>query len=135
MNKSYVFLICNGLLVFLSKTSGLVRSPSGFDFNELLQKRDICFQMYDNVFGTKEAVLHKEISAPNVEELGEKDLNEEMKQVSIFIAQDEDEDEEDEEEEEEMLSTEELNHKFEEFIKRMKEDIVVNESRKLVIFK
>ncbi|XP_075477095.1 uncharacterized protein LOC142518235 [Primulina tabacum] len=141
MNKSYVFLICNGILVFLSKTSGLVPCSPGFDVNDLLQKRvndDICLQMYDDFFDTKEPVLHKELlsAAPNAEEQGEEDLNEEMKQVSIFIADEEEKEEEEKEKEvEEMLSTEELNQKFEEFIRRMKEDIMINEARELVIFK
>lgn len=41
--------------------------------------------------------------------------------------EDEDEDEE-EEEEEEMMSTEELNRKFEDFIRKMKEEIIINEA-------
>lgn len=39
-NKNCIFLICNGLLVFVAKTSdGSVLSSSGFDLNDLLQRK------------------------------------------------------------------------------------------------
>lgn len=77
VNKNYIFLICNPLLVFLSKTSGLVRSSSGFDLNEMLQKRigDGLLHSYNNFLQRPkedERILNeerKEISMESDEEL------------------------------------------------------------------
>ncbi|XP_073058879.1 uncharacterized protein [Primulina eburnea] len=177
VNKNYVFLICNALLVFLSKTSGLLCSSSGFDLNDMLQKRvgdGVLLQTYNNV--TKEPSF---LQRPQEEdEEGERILNEETNdQISMEsdeeylrgICDDHDfeadadkiheedtencslavdcmivEEEEEEEDKsmdqqqvagEDALSTEELNKKFEEFIRKTKEEIMMNEARQLIIVK
>lgn len=38
LDKNFTFLICNGILVFLAKTSGLLRSRSGLDHQRRIQK-------------------------------------------------------------------------------------------------
>lgn len=41
LDKNFTFLICNGILVFLAKTSGLLRSHSGRDHQRRIQKINV----------------------------------------------------------------------------------------------
>lgn len=41
LDKNFTFLICNGILVFLAKTSGLFRSRSGLDHQRRIQKINV----------------------------------------------------------------------------------------------
>ncbi|KAL2466911.1 Uncharacterized protein Adt_42762 [Abeliophyllum distichum] len=71
LNKNGIFLIFNGLLVFLAKTSGLVPSSLGFDLSEPKILVEI-----------KEALLDKEFLVPNgVVEGGEKEAESELLNV------------------------------------------------------
>ncbi|KAI3456823.1 hypothetical protein Pfo_013486 [Paulownia fortunei] len=169
LNKNCLFLICNGLLVFLAKTSGFVRPPSGSELNDMLQKR-IGLEAKEPLL--ENYVLEEESGEAKVEEEEEEEeeKSESPKEVSIFIAESEeeggacdlevvgkeeresesrscwlfDDDEEqlcgqeveegeEEVDEKEELSTEELNQKFEDFIRRMKEEIMISEARQKVV--
>ncbi|KAK6133020.1 hypothetical protein DH2020_033230 [Rehmannia glutinosa] len=158
-SKNSIFLICNGLLFILAKTSGCVRSspsyPSGFDLNDVLQKEII----ESEVPIVEKHVILEELSVEE-EEDNEEEFecsSEKSKEVSIFINTESDEEEEEEvvendeseskscwlfdddekeeedEDETEMLSTEELNQKFENFIRRMKEEFRINEARQQLV--
>ncbi|KAL2523774.1 hypothetical protein Adt_08828 [Abeliophyllum distichum] len=154
LNKNCIFLLCNGLLVFLAKTSGLVHSRAGFDLNDLLQKKigdGLQTMSHDHAKESLQTLL--ENAPTTMENHGEKSKNcegegreedkkvyEESKskeeeeisklvaekyseeiEISNFVA--ENYNEEEEEENAECESTEELNKKFEDFIRRMKEEI------------
>ncbi|KAL8098718.1 hypothetical protein AgCh_031456 [Apium graveolens] len=41
LDKNFTFLVCNGILVFLAKTSGLLRSRSGLDHQRRIQKINV----------------------------------------------------------------------------------------------
>ncbi|KAL7130819.1 hypothetical protein ABFS83_13G158100 [Erythranthe nasuta] len=171
LNKNFLFLICNGLLVFLGKTSGLVRAPSESD--DLLHKK-IGLELL------KKTLLDKYVSGEVINDDGpkqeqeheheqEQEKNDESpKEVSIFVAESEEEDQaeegggacdledvekyengpeedssricwlfdddddevdDDEEGDEKVeLSTEELNKKFEDFIRKMKVEIISDQA-------
>ncbi|XP_075481316.1 uncharacterized protein LOC142522025 [Primulina tabacum] len=177
VNKNYVFLICNALLVFLSKTSGLLRSSSGFDLNDMLQKRvgdGILLQTYNNATnepsflqrpqeedeeGERILIIEEtkdQISMESDEEYlrgicddhdfeadADKIHEEDTENCSLAVDGMIEEEEEEEDKsmdqqqiaEEDALSTEELNKKFEEFIRKTKEEIMMNEVRQLIIVK
>ncbi|KAL6544543.1 hypothetical protein OROMI_023405 [Orobanche minor] len=150
VNKNYAFLICNTLLFFVAKLSGL--DLSGFDlYNDMSHRVLDVAAAADDVMAIESdmALLEKGVV---FDESREKENNEDTsgktKEISIFIAGTDDDDEkrdneseasktcclfEEEEEEDynetQILSTEELNLKFEDFIRRMKAEIRVNEAR------
>lgn len=162
-----MFLLCNGLLVFVGITRSLYGSSSldeSFNYVEakepmLVVKEKINYPYQENIEGeyTKEI----KYSSEEVEEKV-KDINlEEGKGSSILILEQEEElekvskifDEEKDKdskmgefmigervEEQEvveevnwMISNEELNKKFDDFIKRMKEDLRIEAQRQLVM--
>ncbi|CAA2956455.1 Hypothetical predicted protein [Olea europaea subsp. europaea] len=198
-NKNCIFLICNGLLIFLAKTSGLVPSSLGFDLGELQILLEI-----------KEALLEKEVLVKNcVVEEGERETERELLTVDgsgggrgnchfedvrketdsksglleeetlvqngVYGGEEAESEslnvdgsdgggggnclfeevekeietengwflddeqvyrqEVEEEEEEDHTSTEELNKKFEDFIRRMKEEIRIEAQQQLIVVK
>ncbi|KAG8386029.1 hypothetical protein BUALT_Bualt03G0106500 [Buddleja alternifolia] len=173
LNKNCIFLIFNGLLVFLAKTSGFVRPPSSLDLNDILQKpigdgMQTTIAPKDEKLASDETACNPEDEEEDQKEIDRCSSTETPKEVSIFIADSEEEgggaccdledvkkdeisqaesrkcwlfDDEEEQElyreeveeedkgETEMLSTEELNQKFEDFIRRVKEEIMINEDR------
>lgn len=176
LNKNCLFLICNGLLVFLAKTSGFIGPPSDYNnLNDVLQKKSGLDQYPKETFILDEKYVDDEPKEEDVE--GDTEESERAKEVSIFIAESEEEgrvekdiadddddestaesrsfwlfddedqqqlygqqvEEEQQEEEEDddgekvELSTQELNQKFEDFIRRMKEEIIINEARQKVV--
>jgi len=175
IDKNCIFLLCNGLLVFLAKYSGLIRSVSGAYHNE-----ESFISSEDGL--QKEAVTESKASAENVameqgreidhlirevqEETGkpagdeegeagggeesrssfskeEEEEEEEEEETGSFVLEEKKEQNEsvsefliEEEEEEEgngTLSTEELNKKFDDFIRRMKEEIRIEAQQQLVM--
>ncbi|KAL1811426.1 hypothetical protein ACET3Z_021491 [Daucus carota] len=53
LDKNFTFLICNGILVFLAKTSGLLRSRSGIDHRRRIKSIDtVSIQMHHPATGT-----------------------------------------------------------------------------------
>ncbi|KAG2682567.1 hypothetical protein I3843_11G197100 [Carya illinoinensis] len=168
IDKNSIFLLCNGLLVFLAQYSGLTRSLSGSTYNDeySFESEGNGLQPESSISESKKTILEKEVmvedmgTARNValeqerereyliKELeketeksaakegggggGENGFSNSKEEVGIFVLENEEEQNETvtglflEEEEEEgngMLSTEELNKKFEDFIRRMKEEI------------
>ncbi|KAL6538476.1 hypothetical protein OROGR_012464 [Orobanche gracilis] len=152
MNKSCVFLICNMLLFFVAKASG--SDLSGFDpYNDMPHRvLDVVAAADDDVAIESElALLEKGVV---FDESREKENNEDTsgktKEISILVAEtdvdddirddeseaskrcrlfEEEEEEEDYDDETRILSTEELNWKIEDFIRRMKAEIRVSEAR------
>ncbi|KAH6795814.1 hypothetical protein C2S51_036800 [Perilla frutescens var. frutescens] len=169
MNKNSIFLICNGILVFLAKTSDFVRPPSVSDLDEMLQKRigdGLQVEREAEALSDKHIIVldksglstdnddedDQETKAHEAEEINEAIGVEEMEvdqelehsnergdEVSISAENEpqkwrlfDDQDQEElcggeEVDEIEKLSTEELNKKFEDFIRKMKEEFRVNE--------
>ncbi|KAK7837851.1 hypothetical protein CFP56_020699 [Quercus suber] len=175
IDKNCIFLLCNGLLVFLAQYSGLIRSVSGAYHNE-----ESFISSEDGL--QKEAVTENKASAEDVsmeqgreidhlvkevqEETGksagdeegeagggeesrssiskqEEEEEEEEEETGSFVLEEKKEQNEsvseflieEEEEEEEgngTLSTEELNKKFDDFIRRMKEEIRIEAQQQLV---
>ncbi|KAM1512618.1 hypothetical protein ACFX1Z_024156 [Malus domestica] len=135
-DKNYMFLLCNGLVVFIVKNSGLIgTSPPGSSNlnNEHVPKSIECRQKAAELAETKatEAPKAKE-EVVNVE-IEQVKVTEDEKRVLITV-EEEDEccrnnfvvvDDRDLYEEEgiEVLSAEELNKKCDDFIRRMKEGI------------
>ncbi|CAI9773381.1 unnamed protein product [Fraxinus pennsylvanica] len=162
LNKNCIFLLCNGLLVFLAKTSGLVHSRAGFDLNDLLQKKigdglqtlsldhenesasvetlieNVTTAMEDQDRGQSEncegegkeedqKVYEESKSEPDDDEEeilninAEQDYKKEEETLDLIAFEEQDYKEDDNDAE--CESTEELNKKFEDFIRRMKEEI------------
>ncbi|CAJ2640050.1 unnamed protein product [Trifolium pratense] len=135
IDKNCMFLLCNGLLVFVGITRSLSWSSSVDESSNFV--KDGSQSLYSNVEAIKESMLVEE-KVKNINlEVGKGSsilVSEQDEEISLFDDGDEDEDEEQEmveriEEEEVVeeanlvLSTEELNKKFDDFIKRMKEDL------------
>jgi hypothetical protein len=145
-----MFLLCNGLLVFVGITRSLSWSSSVDESSNFV--KDGSQSLYSNVEAIKESMLVVKEKTNKLEEVEEKvkNINLEVgKGSSILILEQEEEleekirlfDEGDEEEDDEqemverineekvveeanlVLSTEELNKKFDDFIRRMKEDL------------
>ncbi|KAK4420837.1 hypothetical protein Salat_2034200 [Sesamum alatum] len=163
LNKNYLFLICNGLLVFLAKTSGSdVRSVPDFGPDDVSQKSIRDGPQMGLETDSEATVLETDMAA---EESGESEHHEEendeagdqsaycsVAEVSVLTTEDgeeveendgheatdcglfqDDDDDEEEEEEIEKLSMEELNQKFEDFIRKMKEEIRIGEARQQLV--
>ncbi|KAJ8766569.1 hypothetical protein K2173_023816 [Erythroxylum novogranatense] len=193
IDKNCIFLLCNGLLVFVAKYSGLISSCSKYEnpsvvsfrsFEDGMQTleleskgrflRTVEYQendVYNMVQGTDDEGVNglqledKEkrefiVEVEEEEEEKEKEdgvygvlmceafltedgndeghLNDLDGEVDVQEAEEqeryESEDDDDEEEEENWeLSTEELNKKFDEFIRRMKEEIRIEAQQQLVM--
>ncbi|KAK1440253.1 hypothetical protein QVD17_06078 [Tagetes erecta] len=99
MDKTYVFLICNGILVVLVKTSGSLISQSSFDLKDHIYIKNIHDALQtlyeDDVVEDEELVIR--VDGNN------EDVNFLMENVGETI--------------------EELNKKFDEFIRKKKEEI------------
>lgn len=176
MNKNCIFLICNGILVFLAKTS----PPPAPDLDDVLQKRigdGLQVETEAETLSDKHMTSDEEdeeTKAYKAEEVeGDREFehsSEGSVQVSISIAESDEEggnDGRDEEDYNEIelqdcclfddvdyrrdqesnggeevdeigkLSDDELNQKFEDFIRRMKEEFRINEyqQQQLVLVK
>ncbi|KAK7332423.1 hypothetical protein VNO80_29175 [Phaseolus coccineus] len=169
LERKYMFLICNGILAFVAKTSLINSSDS--DFDQLLPS---------NLSETKTTTVSDMVVAPLVEGLatpenvclvveeqqGQEEYSEEVsedeeqeqstlctktegRESGGYITEEEiEEGESDSEVEvapddelaeattttnnEELLNTDELNRKFEEFIRKMKEEIRIEAQRQLI---
>ncbi|KAI8557490.1 hypothetical protein RHMOL_Rhmol04G0014600 [Rhododendron molle] len=163
MDKNCIFLIFNGILMLLAKTSGFISLSPASDSNPGLSKKtgdtrngwiekDVSFekpgQLEEYPLGGESEDSNlvfedKEEEAPNgllnstlgvIPVIENQECEKELYSIGFFIkeaaaaAEAEEEEaaaaaEEEEEEEEGSLSTDELNKKFDEFIRRMKEGI------------
>ncbi|XP_023525692.1 uncharacterized protein LOC111789225 [Cucurbita pepo subsp. pepo] len=126
IDKNFMFLLCNGLLVFLAKYSGLFKSLSTFRPNY-----DV-FSVYELDPLSPPTMLEDEkqttVSAATTTTQERNDESEERTISIPEIGNDEVEEHDDrttdEDGNDDALSDEELNRKFDEFIKRMKEEII-----------
>ncbi|QCE01833.1 hypothetical protein DEO72_LG7g3133 [Vigna unguiculata] len=187
IDKNSMFLLCNGLLVFVGITKSLSRSssddkPSSFVKDDGSQSQfsvaeasDLMLEITETEVQTSEPDEHENTAAEKVKERenfaeeevlenmekiivvdeGQEkgssiqldELDEETEQLDvgereqdkgseidyILIEEGVEEEEENVEEESSMLSTEELNKKFEDFIRKMKEDLRIEAQRQLVM--
>ncbi|KAE8075522.1 hypothetical protein FH972_014230 [Carpinus fangiana] len=136
VDKNYMFLLCNGLLVLIVKNSGLVgKSPFGDDLTEehVMKKEDSRLsvpQLSENkaMDGSENVLMdveeEKEMAELSLVPVGNGDEGEEEGNGLIIIENEEDE----EGEEPELISAEELQKRCDDFIRRMKEGIKI-ESR------
>ncbi|CAK9308669.1 unnamed protein product [Citrullus colocynthis] len=145
IDKNSMFLLCNALLVFLANYSGLFKSlsssPKNFDPN---------FRLFDfglDFLHQKPPLIHSETAdekkddpqenRANLQEEEEKEDEDEEMLVERFFGGETGELEEMIEEEEEgncgVMSDEELNRKFDEFIKRMKEEIILDDAPRTLV--
>ncbi|KAJ9185155.1 hypothetical protein P3X46_004816 [Hevea brasiliensis] len=155
LERKYVFLICNGILAVLAKSSVSCRSStSGFDFDGQLSAvkptvADIA-SIEDVALSAKEEEEEEEGAAHKHELQEQEGENLQKREREDLIAEDEGNDEErggslvkrnledDKKEEgggggnEELASTEELNRRFEEFIRKMKEEIRIEAQQQLI---
>lgn len=158
VDKNYMFLLCNGLLVVVAKCSGLVASSKPiekfwsntdktFDYGDFESYNAILEVKYNSVngIGTEYSfLLAEEITVEEDTKHQETEENEEDDDDNT-LADNEGEEECDlrdgsinEEEEEEsvevMTSTEEeMNKKFDEFIRKMKEELRIEAKRHLIL--
>ncbi|KAG5005721.1 hypothetical protein AAZX31_09G012600 [Glycine max] len=159
LERKYMFLICNGILAFVAKTSLRTSNSSdsadSFDHLQNLSetKTTAVSDMVVVPLGSFESpenvpLMVEEQQGENNEEVSEADEDQE----ESHITEEEDIKEEDEEGEaeseaevaqdyeleettttnEELVNTEELNRKFEEFIRKMKEEIRIEAQRQLI---
>ncbi|XP_024185214.1 uncharacterized protein LOC112190031 [Rosa chinensis] len=128
-DKNYMFLLCNGLLVFIVKNSGLIgTSPSGS--NLINDEDDVKINGETREVGV---VKLTETNAQKAEE--DQVINVETEQVQeeekkLLITEEE---EEEEEEDVGFLSTEELNKKCDEFIRKVREGIKLEVQQSMIM--
>ncbi|XP_058726648.1 uncharacterized protein LOC131598013 [Vicia villosa] len=147
LERKYMFLICNGILAFLAKnlfnvttTSSDSESLSIVSFESLEEVGDVMVDEEYYEEKIEEVEEHKEgnlyIQNEGIDEEGgtesEIDAN-----VDVLAQDDNDDDDGVEEEtilttDEELVNTEELNRKFEEFIRKMKEEMKIEAQRHLI---
>ena len=151
MNKNFFFLICNGILFFLTKTSPLARPPDLNGLQVVVEAEtypDQHIKLDEEEEGDDDADTFEEEQVKVDHEI--EHSSEGALQVSINIAGSEDEEIElqdcfllnevddrgeeviignggEEVDEIEKLSDDELNQKFEDFIRRMKEEFIIND--------
>ncbi|GMP65042.1 hypothetical protein CsSME_00026008 [Camellia sinensis var. sinensis] len=163
MDKNCIFLICNGIVMLLAKTSGLIHSsPASDHLNNQLLKKIGDGDVLQLLLETKDSLLEKQVSVEtlhqqqeeedSMEGESEEDLNlnvegEEQEARNGFLITVGGEDEEnekdlstinngfaiEEEEEDGLLSREELNKKCDDFIRRMKEEIRIGAQQQQLV--
>ncbi|OIV96060.1 hypothetical protein TanjilG_27165 [Lupinus angustifolius] len=155
LERKYMFLICNGILAFIAKTSLMNPSPptSAFDleFNEEslnlseINNAPVFVPFRSSEFQeTVPLMVEKQVLNEEVLDAAEEQEDEtlytltEGKDNESYIEETESEVEYDEVEDttmkinEELINTDELNRKFEEFIRKMKEEIRIEAQRQLI---
>ncbi|XP_044496429.1 histone acetyltransferase GCN5-like [Mangifera indica] len=155
--RKYMFLICNGILVFLAKTS--VSSSSscvGKKFSSGTEMYSEVKAALHDVTRTTESDSLKNVALAAEEDQEQEDSEEKKKEQGYpsreeerekeaLRAEGEDEEEEEEEEKEEVveategentedtqINTDELNKRIEDFIRRMKEELRIEAQRQLI---
>lgn len=143
LERKYMFLICNGILAFLAKYSSISHSSADCDGVDV----DVDVNVNDGAYSAelspmKEEVFEDEKTSTFEEEEEEKKeclLVEEKESQVLEPNYDVEDDDGGEEEEiesggggEDLYSTEELNKKIEEFIRKMKEEIRIEAQQQLI---
>ncbi|XP_054799729.1 uncharacterized protein LOC129304109 [Prosopis cineraria] len=142
IDKNCIFLLCNGLLVFLGITTS---------FSTSSPPHDDLFHHYSHDYDASEdeVIRVSEIAAEMMQEDdpdtdADADADEvsgvllglELKEEEEWLEDDDeivDAESVEDEEENWMLSTEQMNKKFDDFIRRMKEDLRIEAKRQLVM--
>ncbi|KAK7386006.1 hypothetical protein VNO78_32042 [Psophocarpus tetragonolobus] len=143
IDKNCIFLLCNGLLVFVGITKSL--SASGADDNNSCS----CAYLKDDSQSTHphqhntalieienfaqekgiSSLVFKEHQDTQLLDVGDEHEHHASELDCVLIQ----EDEQNVQEDTSMLSTEELNKKIEDFIRKMKEDLRIQAQRQLVM--
>ncbi|CAN0927201.1 hypothetical protein LINGRAHAP2_LOCUS35750 [Linum grandiflorum] len=134
IDKNYMFILCNGILVLIAKTSGLIGNwenvpEKAAESRPEMEDKETAEAKKDVVLITEE--LSKEIAKEEEgEAIAEGEKEEEVKKDVVLVTEEElkvvavkQQDEEVEEEGNGLLSAEELQRKCEEFIRKMKAGI------------
>lgn len=141
IDRKYVFLICNGILALLVNNFtffGFIKSAE--DGAKQIREDIPAFSVEDNVAYDISPVAGED-ETEHQNEYGYGGGDQDMKAAEDGLEVEEEEDEEEEEVTENttveevndgIVSTEELNQKFEEFIRKMKEEIRVEAQQQLV---
>ncbi|XP_028789551.1 acidic leucine-rich nuclear phosphoprotein 32 family member B-like [Neltuma alba] len=153
IDKNCMFLLCNGLLVFVSITRSLSKSDPG-DHDRRDDDDDEPLERSSSIEDTSEQVEAKElnvqvratkIDAEMEEEEEDEEESKESEVLDLAMKKEEEEEEEEWRENEEILveenveeedwglSTEQMNKKFEDFIGRMREDLRIEAKRQIVM--
>ncbi|CAK7323304.1 unnamed protein product [Dovyalis caffra] len=155
LERKYMFLICNGILAILAKSSVSSSSTSASDDQSNLEDEGQLSSTVPNLSPTKAEPTHVDQEVPAVaslEPLQDKEMQaaaaeEEEKEATssqdMMIAEEEEfreekggslvkQEEEEGEGDEELASTEELNRRIEEFIRKMKEEIRIEAQQPLI---
>ncbi|KAG5232085.1 Tetratricopeptide repeat superfamily protein [Salix suchowensis] len=119
VDKNYVFLLCNGILVLIVKNSGLKISHSHPDSCASFHGEQSTKKIAKPAFGAAE----EEKAVVEVEEAREDEQG--CREIAVI--------DEDEDEVNWSLSTDELNKKCDEFIRRMKDEIKSESQQHLVM--
>ncbi|KAL1204857.1 hypothetical protein V5N11_017459 [Cardamine amara subsp. amara] len=143
VDKNYMFLLCNGLLVFVVKYSGLIVSSRPTDTNWSITDKTFDYRDFESYNMILELEHEKGTESFLAEEVTEE--KEEIEDEDEPLADNIDREEEcdlgdgfiNEEEEENvrvLTSTEEeMNKKFDEFIRKMKEELRIEAKRHLIL--
>ncbi|KAJ6426234.1 hypothetical protein OIU84_026756 [Salix udensis] len=142
LERKYMFLICNGILAILAKSSVSSSKTSAFYERELSSEPTLSSAiaeatvddqevhvasvepLEDIVLATEEEEEEEETASSEALVSEEEDFMEEN--TECMVKQEEDEGDE------ELTSTEELNRRFEEFIRKMKEEIRIEAQQQLI---
>ncbi|CAL5408162.1 unnamed protein product [Camellia sinensis] len=150
IERKYIFLICNGIVAVLVKNLSFTSSsPPGSDLRDVFAKTD----QEDGMKPVLEMEAPVEDEETNVacieeeQENGSLNIKQEGDSRALITVTDDEEEEEEEEEDsgslipplsaedegnEVNVSTEELNRKFDEFIRKMKEEIRIEAQQQLI---
>ncbi|OMO76976.1 hypothetical protein CCACVL1_15269 [Corchorus capsularis] len=150
LERKYMFLLCNGILAFLAKTSlsnSSSLSPPDFGCQIStpipMEANSASFtdegpalvtegEVVDEYFGMEEEEEEDESEVSVIVEDEEQQLGGDQSGSNLVISQQQQEEEEDGIANEEVSSTDELNRKVEEFIRKMKEEIRIEAQQQLI---
>ncbi|KAI8001637.1 hypothetical protein LOK49_LG09G00060 [Camellia lanceoleosa] len=149
LERKYIFLICNGIVAVLVKNLNFTSSsPPGSDLRDVFAKTDQEDGMKP-VLEMEAPVEDEETSVACIEEEqenGSLNIKQEGDSRALITVTDDDEEEEEEKDSGSLIpplsaedegnevnvSTEELNRKFDEFIRKMKEEIRIEAQQQLI---
>ncbi|KAL9373326.1 hypothetical protein Peur_032946 [Populus x canadensis] len=147
LERKYMFLICNGILAILAKSSvSSSETPASDDQSNLGDERQLSSAPTLSSAKAEATVDDQEVREASVEPLEDivlatEEEEEETTSSQALIKEEEEYIEEkreclvkqeDEEGNEELASTEELNRRIEEFIRKMKEEIRIEAQQQLI---
>uniref|UniRef100_A0A6N2K3R3 DUF4408 domain-containing protein n=1 Tax=Salix viminalis TaxID=40686 RepID=A0A6N2K3R3_SALVM len=132
LERKYMFLICNGILAILAKSSVSSSKTSAFYERELPSEPTLSSAIAEATVDDQEVHVASVEPLEDIVLATEEEEEEETASSEALVSEEEDFMEEntecmvkqeEDEGDEELTSTEELNRRFEEFIRKMKEEI------------